>query len=140
MDLEKLFESGPKAQLHAVNGEEVWVEYGGPHMMSLAKEFGPQVLSLPSNWFILSPRWQELLYLQQSLAEGSWPFMEIRLGTNAVVVPFEVTDQDILEHLVMVFPVQFLTEKVAAGVLVFIAKTREESGLANFQFFSKSVH
>ena len=29
---------------------------------------------------------------------------------------------------------------MAAGVLVFVAKTREESGLANFQFFRKSVH
>ena len=67
-----------------------------------------------------------MLNLQQSNVESSWPFMEVRLGTQAVVMPFEVSDQDRLQPLVMIFPVQFLTEKVAAGVLVFIAKTREE--------------
>ena len=117
-----------------------WVTYGGNHMMVLAELYGPEVLRLPSTWFTISPRWQRLLYLGELIVGNTWPFMEIRLGSQASVVPFEVTDNDILQPVVMVIPIQFVTSNVAEVVMEVVKKVREEKEEASFQFFPRSVH
>ena len=140
LDLMKFFKSGPRSQAHLINGVARRVTYGGTHMMALAELYGPQVLRLPSTWFTISPRWQRLLYSGRSNVEDSWPFMETRLGTMASVAPFEVTDDDILQPIVMVIPVEFVTPSLAQVVLEVIRKVREEKQEASFQFFPRSIH
>ena len=66
--------------------------------------------------------------------------MEVRLGTQAVVSPFEVSEQDKIQPLVIVIPVQFVTSSVAAVVMEFVRKVREEKDEASFKFFPRSLH
>ena len=140
LDLMKFFELGPRSQIHIINGVARSVTYGGTHMLALAQLHGPQVLKLPSTWFIISPRWQRLLYLGRSNVEASWPFMETRLGTMASVSPFEVTDDNTLQPIVMIIPVEFITPNLAQVVLEVVSRVREEKQEASFQFFPRSVH
>ena len=138
-DLMKFFESGPRSQIHVINGVARRVTYGGSNMMALAELHGPQVLKLPSTWFILSPRWQKLLYLGRSNVMASWPFMEIRLGTTASVAPFELTDDDTLQPIVMIIPTEFVTPSLAQVVLEAFRRIKEKKE-TSFQLFDKSVH
>ena len=140
LDLMKFFKSGPRSQTTVINGVARRVTYGGSHMMALTETNGPQVLRLPSTWLRISPRWQRLLYLGRSNVEDSWPFMETRLGTMASVAPFEVTDNDNMQPIVMIIPVEFVTPGVDQVGLEVVRKVREEKQEAAFQFFPRSIH
>ena len=92
-------------------------------MKELAEIYGPNVLRLPG-------KWQRMLYLEEANVESSWPFMEARLGTQAVVSQFEVSELDKIQPLVVVIPVQFVTSSMAEVVLELVRKVREEQGEA----------
>ena len=78
--------------------------------------------------------------MEESNVESTWPFMEIRLGSQAAVSPFEVSNQGKLQPVVMIIPVQFATSTRAEVVMKFVRKVREEKDEASFKFFPRSLH
>ena len=60
---------------------------------------------------------QAMLHQEKSnVMADNLPFLEVRLGTQAMVAPFEDTDQDTLQPLVLFTLKDFVTKEVAQVV------------------------
>ena len=105
-----MFPKGQEWKCVKIDGRAVYLSYGGRETRRLAQEHGPQVLMQPDTCFLMREHELSLLHVGKSWTEGSsWPFMAKSSQAGAVVIPFELGEDQRLPDLVLIVPYGYLT-------------------------------
>ena len=137
----EMFATGPRLQTHVVDGKAVSILYGDDNAVKQALIYGEQVLKLPAAWLSLSNTWKPLLHLSKSDVKGStWPFLKFGTTSTTLIVPFEEIEEDKMEAMVLIVPLQFIVPHVASVVVDFLSEIREQGAFTRNRFFDDAVH
>jgi hypothetical protein len=105
-----MFPKGQEWKCLKIEGRAVFLSYGGRETQRLAQEHGPLVFMQPDTCFLMREHELSLLHVGKSWTEGSsWPFMAKSSQAGAVVIPFELDEDQRLPELVRIVPYGFLT-------------------------------
>ena len=137
----EMFATGPRRQTHMVDGKPVSILYGDNNAMEQAMVYGEQVLRMPAAWLSLNTTWKPLLHLSRSDVKGAnWPFLKFGTTASTLIVPFEEIQEDMMEALVLIIPIQFVVPHVVKVVVNFTAEIRKHGAFTMTKFYDDAVH
>ena len=80
------------------------LRYGGREMTRLIKDYGEDIVMIPTICITLTPEWQGLLHEGDKWTSSSWPFLMLSTRARAAVIPFEELEEGTMEPLVAIIP------------------------------------
>ena len=95
---------GYQYMVHTLANGTWALRYGGEEMYRLRKDYGDNVVMIPSMCITLAPEWQQLLYGEDLWTSSSWPFLMMSTHTRAAVIPFEELEDGTMEPVLAIIP------------------------------------
>ena len=92
-----------------IDDRAVYLSYGGRETRRIAQQHGTQVLMQPDTCFLMREQELGILHVGSSWTRGAaWPFLAKSTRADAVVVPFDIGDNQKLPDLVWIIPIGYL--------------------------------
>ena len=105
-----MFPSGQVWRCVVINGRPIYLSYGGRETHRIAQQHGTQVMMQPDTCYLMREQELAILHAGRSRTRGSaWPFLAKSTRAYAVVVPFDIGDDQKLPDLVWIIPIGYLT-------------------------------
>ena len=105
----QMIPSGQVWRCVMINGRPIYLSYGGRETRRIAQQHGTQVLMQPDTCYLMREQELVILHVGRSwTSDSAWQFLAKSTRADAVVVPFDIGDDQKLPDLVIIIPIGYL--------------------------------